>query len=176
MKTLDAQKTERTEPNTANETRRNEEPNLPNSNPTAHPSENHARTKQKSTDPETKKTPKKPKPEGERWGVEKEGNLALGDDAAALAEDGGGEPDLLADHDVVLVVGVVGVPQLPVGPELELQELVPELPLVSHVVPYVELRILLLVLRHLPLSPALSPPLWFEEGLSVWQVFVKMKS
>lgn len=62
-------------------------------------------------------------------------NLALGDDAAALAEDGGGEPDLLADHDVVLVVGVVGVPQLPVGPELELQELVPELPLVAHVVP-----------------------------------------
>lgn len=66
-------------------------------------------------------------------------DLAVGDDAAALPEDGGVEEDLLADHGVVLVVGVVGIAELAVGPELELQELVPELPLVANVVPEVEL-------------------------------------
>jgi len=45
---------------------------------------------------------------------------------------------LLADHGVVLVVGIVGVPQLAVRPELELQELVAELALVTDVVAQVE--------------------------------------
>jgi hypothetical protein len=66
-------------------------------------------------------------------------NLGLLDDPPGLAEDGGGDEDLLADHGVVLVVGVVGVAELAVGAELELEELVPELPLVPHVVPQVEL-------------------------------------
>lgn len=46
--------------------------------------------------------------------------------------------DLLPDHRVVLVVGVVGVAQLAVRAELELEELVPELALVADVVADVE--------------------------------------
>ena len=46
---------------------------------------------------------------------------------------------LLPDHGVVLVVGVVGVAQLTVGPELELEELVSELALVADVIAEVEL-------------------------------------
>jgi len=65
--------------------------------------------------------------------------IGLLDDPPGLAEDGGGDEDLLADHGVVLVVGVVGVAELAVGAELELEELVPELALVTHVVPQVEL-------------------------------------
>ena len=68
-------------------------------------------------------------------------HIGLLDDPPGLAEDGGGDEDLLADHGVVLVVGVVGVAELAVGAELELEELVPELALVPHVVPQVELRI-----------------------------------
>ena len=68
-------------------------------------------------------------------------HIGLLDDPPGLAEDGGGDEDLLADHGVVLVVGVVGVAELAVGAELELEELVPELALVPHVVPKVELRI-----------------------------------
>ncbi len=45
----------------------------------------------------------------------------------------------LPDHGVVLVVGVVGVSQFAIRPELELQELVPELALVAHVVTQVEI-------------------------------------
>lgn len=47
---------------------------------------------------------------------------------------------LLAYHRVVFVVGVVGVAQLTVRPELELQELVAELALMADVVAYVEVR------------------------------------
>lgn len=65
--------------------------------------------------------------------------LGIGHDAAGLLEYGGGEVDLLANHSVVLVVGVVGVAELAVGSELEFQELVPEFPLVPHVVTQVEL-------------------------------------
>ena len=68
-------------------------------------------------------------------------HIGLLDDPPGLAEDGGGDEDLLADHGVVLVVGVVGVAELAVGAELELEELVPELALVPRVVPQVELRI-----------------------------------
>ena len=68
-------------------------------------------------------------------------DLAVGDDAAALPEDSGVEEDLLADHGIVLVVGVVGITKLAIGPELELQELVPELSLMPHVIPEVELSI-----------------------------------
>ena len=66
-------------------------------------------------------------------------HIGLLDDPPGLAEHGGGDEDLLADHGVVLVVGVVGVAELAVGAELELEELVPELALVPHVVPQVEL-------------------------------------
>ncbi len=45
----------------------------------------------------------------------------------------------LPDHGVILVVGVVGVSQFAIRPELELQELVPELALVAHVVTQVEI-------------------------------------
>jgi hypothetical protein len=68
-------------------------------------------------------------------------DIGLLDDPPGLAEDGGGDEDLLADHGVVLVVGVVGVAELAVGAELELEELVPELALVPHVVPQVELAL-----------------------------------
>jgi len=68
-------------------------------------------------------------------------HIGLLDDPPGLAEDGGGDEDLLADHGVVLVVGVVGVAELAVGAELELEELVPELALVPHVVPQVELAV-----------------------------------
>nr|GMD57709.1 dihydrolipoyllysine-residue acetyltransferase component 5 of pyruvate dehydrogenase complex, chloroplastic [Ipomoea batatas] len=61
--------------------------------------------------------------------------LAIGDDAAAFFENGGGEEDLLANHGVVLVVGVVGIAELAVGSEFELEELVAEFSLVTHVVP-----------------------------------------
>ena len=54
-------------------------------------------------------------------------DLALGDDPTTLAKNSGGDIDLLANDGVVLVVGVVGVAELPVGSELELQELMAEL-------------------------------------------------
>jgi hypothetical protein len=63
-------------------------------------------------------------------------HIGLLDDPPSLAEDGGGDEDLLADHGVVLVVRVVGVVELAVGAEL-----MPELALVPHVVPKVELSI-----------------------------------
>jgi len=68
-------------------------------------------------------------------------NLRLLDDSSGLADHGGRDEDLFADHGVVPVIGVVGVPELAVGAELELEELVPELALVPRVVPQVELRI-----------------------------------
>ena len=53
-----------------------------------------------------------------------------------------GAVGLLPDHHIVLVVGVVGVTQPAVGPELELKELVSELALVPNVVADVELVVL----------------------------------
>ena len=73
--------------------------------------------------------------------------LAFGDDTTALAKNGRSEVNLLADDGVVFVVGVVGIAKLPVRPELELQELVPELPLVPNVVSQVELPVFLFA-RH----------------------------
>jgi hypothetical protein len=70
---------------------------------------------------------------------ERNTDLAVGDDAAALLERGLSEEDLLADHSVVLVIGVVGVPELAVGAELELEKLMAELALVADVVADVEL-------------------------------------
>lgn len=68
-------------------------------------------------------------------------DLAISDDATAFAKDGGGDVDLLADDGVVLVVGVIGVTEFAVRSELELQEFMPELPLVPYVVPQVELAL-----------------------------------
>lgn len=45
---------------------------------------------------------------------------------------------LFPDHRIVLIIRVIGVTQLAVGPELELEELVPELALVAHVIAQVE--------------------------------------
>lgn len=70
-------------------------------------------------------------------------NLALGNDAATFAEDGGCEKDLFPDHGVVLVVGVVGVPELAIRPELELKKLVAKLSLVTDVVAKIKLSIFL---------------------------------
>ena len=61
-------------------------------------------------------------------------DVRLHDDALQLLDHGRGDEGLLADHRVVFVVAVVRVAQPPVGAELELEELVPELPLVPDVV------------------------------------------
>jgi len=65
-------------------------------------------------------------------------DLRVDDDPLQLLHHGLVDEGLLADHGVVLVVGIVGVPQLAVRPELELQELVAELALVTDVVAQVE--------------------------------------
>ena len=65
-------------------------------------------------------------------------DLAVLDDSAQLVHHGAVDVGFLADHRVVLVVRVVGVAQLAVGAELELEELVTELALVADVVPEVE--------------------------------------
>lgn len=59
-------------------------------------------------------------------------DIRLLDNSADLVQDGLAHGNLLPDHGVVLVVGVVGVPQLAAAGELELHELVPELALVAH--------------------------------------------
>lgn len=65
-------------------------------------------------------------------------DLRVDYDAAQLVHDAGMAEHLLPDHGVVLVVGVVGITELSVRPEFELEELVPELTLVAHVVAEVE--------------------------------------
>ena len=62
-------------------------------------------------------------------------NIRFLDDSADLVEDGLAHGHLLPDHCVVLVVGVVCVPELTAAGELELHELVPELTLVPHTDP-----------------------------------------
>lgn len=59
-------------------------------------------------------------------------NIRLLDDSADLVEDGLAHGHLLPDHGVVLVVGVIRVPELAAAGELELHELMPELTLVAH--------------------------------------------
>uniref|UniRef100_A0A7C9CYL3 Uncharacterized protein n=1 Tax=Opuntia streptacantha TaxID=393608 RepID=A0A7C9CYL3_OPUST len=91
-------------------------------------------------------------------------NLALGDDAAAFAEDGGGDEDLFANHGVVLIVGIVGITKLSIGSELELQKFMAEFSPVTHIIPHVELPQILLP-RHgflfpLPLSRDLESGNW----------------
>lgn len=49
---------------------------------------------------------------------------------------------LLADHGVVLVVGIVGISELAIRLELELQEFMTEFALVSHIIPQVEFILL----------------------------------
>lgn len=70
--------------------------------------------------------------------MEEKTDLALGDDTLAFLENGGGEKDLLPDHSIVLVVGVIGVTELTVLSKLELKELVSEFPFVTDIVPQVE--------------------------------------
>eukprot|EP00421_Protoceratium_reticulatum_P018366 CAMPEP_0168390776 /NCGR_PEP_ID=MMETSP0228-20121227/17647_1 /TAXON_ID=133427 /ORGANISM="Protoceratium reticulatum, Strain CCCM 535 (=CCMP 1889)" /LENGTH=150 /DNA_ID=CAMNT_0008404077 /DNA_START=47 /DNA_END=499 /DNA_ORIENTATION=- len=68
-------------------------------------------------------------------------DLAVFNCLPQLLHDGGGHVALLPDHHIVLVVRVVGIAQPAIWPELELQELVPELALVPNVVADVELII-----------------------------------
>ena len=65
-------------------------------------------------------------------------DLRVLDDPPQLPHDGLMDEGLLPDHDIVLVVGVVGVPQLAIRTELKLEELVAELALVADVIPQVE--------------------------------------
>eukprot|EP00303_Exanthemachrysis_gayraliae_P006915 CAMPEP_0206007436 /NCGR_PEP_ID=MMETSP1464-20131121/5763_1 /ASSEMBLY_ACC=CAM_ASM_001124 /TAXON_ID=119497 /ORGANISM="Exanthemachrysis gayraliae, Strain RCC1523" /LENGTH=201 /DNA_ID=CAMNT_0053380931 /DNA_START=213 /DNA_END=815 /DNA_ORIENTATION=- len=60
------------------------------------------------------------------------GHLAVLDQPFQLVQHALGHPGFLADHDVVLVGRVVGVPEAAVAAELELEELVAELALVAH--------------------------------------------
>jgi hypothetical protein len=66
-------------------------------------------------------------------------HLTVLNDAFEFVHDGGVNVGLFADHRVVLVVGIVGVAQLTVRPELELEKLVAELALVADVVAQVEI-------------------------------------
>jgi hypothetical protein len=50
---------------------------------------------------------------------EREEYLALGDDAAALFENGGGKKDFFTNHGVVFVIRVVCVSEFSIRPELE---------------------------------------------------------
>lgn len=68
----------------------------------------------------------------------------------------------LADHLVVAVVGVVGVPQLAVRPELELHELMPKLALVAHIVTQVKLLIV-------PGAAGPAPSLGVGHGAREWR-------
>lgn len=80
-------------------------------------------------------------------------DLRIGNNTAAFLENGRREKDLFSDHSIVLVVGVIGVPELAIWPELELQELVAELPLMPYVIPQVKLTAAcgrpILLFRHL---------------------------
>jgi hypothetical protein len=66
-------------------------------------------------------------------------DLRVLDDALELVHDGLVGEALLANQRVVLVVGVVGVAELAIRPELELEELVAEFAAVTHVVAQIEL-------------------------------------
>ncbi len=61
-------------------------------------------------------------------------NLAVLDDSPQLGHDCFVAHHLLANHGVLLVVGVVSITQLPIRPELELEKFVPEFALVTNVV------------------------------------------
>jgi len=61
------------------------------------------------------------------------------DDSPKLTKNGVVDVDFFSDHVFLFVVGVVGVAEEAVALELKLQELMPELPLVTHVVSDVEL-------------------------------------
>lgn len=65
-------------------------------------------------------------------------DLRVDNDPLELVHDALVDVRLLADHRIVLVVGVVGIPQLAVRPELKLQELVTKLALVADIVANVE--------------------------------------
>ena len=63
------------------------------------------------------------------------------DDAFQLFDHTLGNVHLLPDHGVVLVVGVVGVAELPVRPQFKLEELVSKLAPVTHVVTEIEILV-----------------------------------
>lgn len=65
-------------------------------------------------------------------------DLRVQNDALQLVHDGIVHVRLFANDRVVLVVGVVGVAQLAIRPELELEELVPEFAFVADIVAQIE--------------------------------------
>lgn len=67
-------------------------------------------------------------------------DVRLLDDSADLVQHCLADRHLLPDHGIVLVVGVVGIPQLAGAGELELHELVAELTLVAHTVLHTQTR------------------------------------
>lgn len=73
--------------------------------------------------------------------MRKKKNLAFRDDSSAFFENSRGEKDFFSDHGIVLVVGVVGVTELSIGTELELEKLVAEFSLVTDIVSEVELSL-----------------------------------
>merc|ERR1719512_619258 len=66
-------------------------------------------------------------------------DLTVLDDSAELVHDGAVDIGLLPDHRVVLVVAVVGVPELAIRTELELEKLVTKFSLVSNIVTEVKI-------------------------------------
>jgi len=68
-------------------------------------------------------------------------DLAVLDDPLEFVHHGGVDEGLLPDHGVVLVVAVIGVPELAIRTELELEELVTKLALVANVVTKVEISV-----------------------------------
>jgi hypothetical protein len=75
---------------------------------------------------------------------EREEYFALGDDAAALFENGGGKKDFFTNHGVVFVIRVVCVSEFSIRPELEFQEFVTEFTSVTNVVTKIELSVIFL--------------------------------
>merc|ERR1719221_2096658 len=61
-------------------------------------------------------------------------DLAVFDDPPQLVHHGAVDVGLLADHRVVLVVAVVGIPELAVWSELKLQKLVSKFSLVANII------------------------------------------
>merc|ERR1719215_323328 len=66
-------------------------------------------------------------------------DLAVLDDSAELVHDGAVDIGLLPDHGVVLVVAVVGVPELAIRTKLKLEKLVTKFSLVSNIVTEVKI-------------------------------------
>jgi len=61
-------------------------------------------------------------------------DLGVVDDPPQLLHDGAHHICLFPNHNVILVVGIISIPEFSVWSQLKLQELVPELPFVANIV------------------------------------------